>query len=38
MGSMVTKNINDNEVWMGNPAREKEEFVLINKYLKDLGR
>lgn len=34
MGSMVTKDIGDNEVWLGNPAREIEEFKMMNSYLK----
>ena len=32
LGSVVTKNIPDNEIWFGNPAKSKED------YLKNKGR
>lgn len=34
MGAVVTKNIPDNEIWMGAPARPLDEFVASNNKLK----
>lgn len=36
LGAVVTKNIPDNEIWTGNPARLLEEFLEIQKKIKKL--
>jgi UDP-3-O-[3-hydroxymyristoyl] glucosamine N-acyltransferase len=35
MGAVVTKNVPLNEVWAGNPARTMDEFLQIQKKLKN---
>jgi len=34
MGSVVTKNVPDSEIWAGNPARPLKELLEINEKLK----
>ncbi len=36
MGSVVAKDIGNNEVWMGSPARPLKEFKELNSKLKNL--
>lgn len=36
MGSVVTKNVPDNETWTGIPAKEFKEFLELQKKLKNL--
>ncbi len=36
MGTVVTKNIPNNETWTGNPAKELKDFFKIQKILKKL--
>ena len=36
MGSMVTKNIPDNETWVGAPARQIDEFKMLQRKLGEL--
>lgn len=36
MSSVITKNIGDNEVWVGSPARRIDEFKLLQLRLFDL--
>jgi len=31
MGAIVTKNIPDNESWIGNPAKPLSEYLLSKK-------
>jgi|APSaa5957512622_1039677.scaffolds.fasta_scaffold28155_3 UDP-3-O-[3-hydroxymyristoyl] glucosamine N-acyltransferase len=34
VGSVVTKNVPDNETWAGAPAKELTEFIKIQKHIK----
>ncbi|MCB0723888.1 MAG: hypothetical protein KDC73_04250 [Ignavibacteriae bacterium] len=35
MGSVVTNNIPDGEIWLGNPAQEISEFLKVRKFIKE---
>lgn len=35
-GSVVTKTVNDGEIWTGSPARPLDEFISINRKLRSL--
>ena len=36
LGAVVTKDIPDNETWVGNPGKELSQFIEINKKIKNL--
>jgi UDP-3-O-[3-hydroxymyristoyl] glucosamine N-acyltransferase len=36
MSALVTKNINDNETWLGVPAKPLDEYIMIHEKIKRL--
>lgn len=36
IGAVITKNIPDNETWVGNPGKELSNFIEINEKIKSL--